>query len=54
MAEDYGPLFVRWMLDSGSEVASHGYVQGSDFKLHDPEGTRRRAPSLDPWGTYPQ
>lgn len=26
MAEDHGPLFVRWMLDSGSEVASHGYV----------------------------
>ena len=26
MAEDYGPEFVEWMVDSGCEVASHGYV----------------------------
>ena len=26
MAEEQGPAFIRWMLDAGCEVASHGYV----------------------------
>jgi hypothetical protein len=26
MAEEQGPAVVRWMLDAGCEVASHGYV----------------------------
>jgi len=25
MAEEHGPQFVRWMIEGGSEVASHGY-----------------------------
>ena len=37
MADDCGPEFVNWMLDCGSEVATHGYVHelnkryGGDF-----------------------
>lgn len=33
MAEEQGPEFVRWMVESGSEIATHGYVHDLN-KLH--------------------
>jgi peptidoglycan/xylan/chitin deacetylase (PgdA/CDA1 family) len=33
MAQEQGPDFVRWILDSGSEVAAHGYVHDLNLRF---------------------